>query len=91
MHVRPDHRPSSHDVKGGYSPGSRRRLVSPQVPHAAEILPRSWNSCDAKAVTFRHGAEAICYHGDDVVETAKESESHMTQILRDGEAASEND
>jgi hypothetical protein len=61
------------------------------VPHAAAILLRSWNSCDAKAVIFHRGAEVICCHGDDVVETAKESESHMTQILRDGEAASEND
>ena len=60
------------------------------MPHAAEILPRSWNSCDAKAVTFRHGAEAICYHGDDVVESAKESGSRMTRTLRDGEVVSEN-
>jgi hypothetical protein len=61
------------------------------VPHAAEILPRSWNSCDAKAVTFHRGAEVICCHGDGEVESAKESESRMTQTLRDGEVASEND
>lgn len=61
------------------------------MPHAAEILPQSWNSCDAKAGTFRREAEAICCHGDGVAESAKESESRMTQTLRDGEVVSEND
>jgi hypothetical protein len=60
------------------------------VPHAAEILPQSWNSCDAKAVTFRRGVEVICCHGDDVVESAKESGSRMTRTLRGGEVGSEN-
>ena len=32
----------------------------------------------------------ICCNGDGVVESAKESESRMTQTLRDGEVASEN-
>ena len=40
---------------------------------------------------FRREAEVICYHGDDVAESAKKSEIHMTQTLRDGEVASEND
>jgi len=61
------------------------------VPHAAEILPQSLNSCDAKAATFLRVAEAICCHDDGVVEIAKESESRMTQTLRGGEVASEND
>lgn len=42
-------------------------------------------------MTFRHGAEVICYHGDGVVENANESGSRMTQTLRDGEVVSEND
>jgi hypothetical protein len=48
------------------------------------------NSCDAKAVTSRRGAEVTCDHGDGEAESAKESGSHMTQTLRDGEEESEN-
>lgn len=41
-------------------------------------------------MTFRRGAEAIYCHGDGEVESAMESESRMTQTLRDGEVVSEN-
>lgn len=41
-------------------------------------------------MTSRHEAEVICYHGDGVEESAKESESRMTQTLRDGEVVSGN-